>query len=131
LLADELEVSRGFCAGIMGVLPKSVGTTELRIALEAASHGLAVAPLSMLEETLGHRPIAELADPVEVMRFTPREMEVLALLAEGASNQMIANKLGISIHTAKFHVASILEKLDATGRTDAVAHAVRLGLLML
>jgi hypothetical protein len=50
---------------------------------------------------------------------------------EGASNKEIARRLAISVHTAKFHVASILEKLDATGRTDAVAHAVRLGLLML
>jgi 4-aminobutyrate aminotransferase-like enzyme len=65
------------------------------------------------------------------IHFTGREMEVLALLAEGASNKAIAKKLDISVHTAKFHVASILEKLDATGRTDAVSHAVRLGLLML
>jgi len=56
---------------------------------------------------------------------------VLKLLAEGASNKVIARQLAVSVHTAKFHVASILAKLDATGRTDAVAHAVRLGLLML
>jgi DNA-binding CsgD family transcriptional regulator len=63
--------------------------------------------------------------------LTPRELEVLRLVAEGASNKLIARRLGISIHTAKFHVASIAEKLDATGRTDAVAQAVRLGLIML
>jgi DNA-binding CsgD family transcriptional regulator len=63
--------------------------------------------------------------------LTARELEVLALLGEGASNKEIARRLAISVHTAKFHVASILDKLDATGRTDAVAHAVRLGLLML
>lgn len=67
--------------------------------------------------------------PVEP--FTPRETEVMALLAEGASNKAIARRLGISVHTAKFHVARVLDKLDATGRTDAVAHAARLGLLML
>jgi DNA-binding CsgD family transcriptional regulator len=55
----------------------------------------------------------------------------LRLVAEGASNKLIARHLGISVHTAKFHVASIAEKLDATGRTDAVAQAVRLGLIML
>lgn len=61
--------------------------------------------------------------------LTSREREVLALLAEGASNKTIARRLGISVHTAKFHVASLLDKLDATGRTDAVMHAARLGVI--
>jgi len=63
--------------------------------------------------------------------LTPREIEVLNLLAEGASNKTIARRLGISIHTAKFHVGSLLDKLDASGRTDAVAHAARLGVIQL
>jgi DNA-binding CsgD family transcriptional regulator len=63
--------------------------------------------------------------------LTARELEVLALLAEGASNKLIARRLGISGHTAKYHVASLLEKLDAVSRTDAVAHAARIGVLHL
>ena len=63
--------------------------------------------------------------------LTPREVEVLALLAEGASNKDVAKRLGISVHTAKFHVGSLLDKLDATGRTDAVAHAARSGVIQL
>lgn len=63
--------------------------------------------------------------------LTPREREVLGLLAEGASNKTIARTLGISVHTAKFHVGSLLDKLDATGRTDAVTHAARLGVIEL
>lgn len=63
--------------------------------------------------------------------LTHREAEVLALLAEGASNKTIARRLGISVHTAKFHVASVIDKLDATGRTDAVAHAARTGVIQL
>jgi DNA-binding NarL/FixJ family response regulator len=63
--------------------------------------------------------------------LTPRELDVLTLLAEGASNKTIAKQLGISVHTAKFHVSSLLEKLDATGRTDAVAHAARRGVINL
>jgi DNA-binding CsgD family transcriptional regulator len=63
--------------------------------------------------------------------LTPRETEVLALLAQGASNKAIARALGISVHTAKFHVGQIIDKLDATGRTDAVAHAARRGVLHL
>lgn len=63
--------------------------------------------------------------------LTPRELKVLTLLAEGASNKVIAHRLGISVHTAKFHVGSLLDKLDAVGRTDAVAHAARLGVIKL
>ena len=63
------------------------------------------------------------------VQLTPRELEVLALLAEGASNKMIARRLGISVHTAKFHVGSLLDKLDAIGRTDAVTHAARRGVI--
>jgi DNA-binding CsgD family transcriptional regulator len=65
------------------------------------------------------------------IELTPRERDVLALMAEGASNKAIARQLGISVHTAKFHVSSLLDKLDATGRTDAVAHAARRGVIHL
>ena len=70
-------------------------------------------------------------EPDAVTALTARELEVLALLAEGASNKLIARRLGISAHTAKYHVASLLEKLDAVSRTDAVAHAARIGVLHL
>jgi DNA-binding CsgD family transcriptional regulator len=69
--------------------------------------------------------------PEPDMALTRRELEVLDLLAEGASNKGIARRLGISVHTAKFHVGSLLDKLDATGRTDAVAQAVRQGVIHL
>ena len=69
-------------------------------------------------------------EPVD-FDLTPRELDVLALLAEGASNKSIARRLGISVHTAKFHVSSLLDKLDATGSTDAVAHAARRGVINL
>jgi DNA-binding CsgD family transcriptional regulator len=63
--------------------------------------------------------------------LTPRELQVLSHLAEGASNKSIARRLGISVHTVKFHVASLLDKFEAVGRTDAVAHALRLGVIEL
>jgi DNA-binding CsgD family transcriptional regulator len=63
--------------------------------------------------------------------LTPRELEVLTLLAEGMSNKAIARRLGISVHTAKFHVGVLIDKLDAVGRTDAVAHAARRGVIQL
>jgi DNA-binding CsgD family transcriptional regulator len=65
------------------------------------------------------------------LRLPRSALEVLMLLAEGASNKAIAARLGISVHTAKFHVGSVIDKLDATGRTDAVAHAARLGVIHL
>jgi DNA-binding NarL/FixJ family response regulator len=132
LLADDVDPIAALRAGVACVLSPSVEIAELRIALEAVSIGLAVAPLHSVERV--RREIVEPFDDLdaaESIGLTPRELEVLSLLAEGTSNKEIARRLAISVHTAKFHVASILEKLDATGRTDAVAHAVRLGLLML
>jgi len=67
--------------------------------------------------------------PEQDAALTPREIQVLSLLAEGASNKSIARRLGISVHTVKFHVAALLDKFEAIGRTDAVAHALRLGVI--
>jgi DNA-binding CsgD family transcriptional regulator len=72
----------------------------------------------------------ERSEPMDTT-LTKRELEVLALVAEGASNKAIARHLGISAHTAKFHVGSLIDKLDATGRTDAVTQAARLGVIHL
>ena len=70
--------------------------------------------------------IEALAQPLTV-----REREVVSLLAQGLSNKEIAQRLGIAPDTAKFHVARVIDKLDATGRTDAVAHAARRGVIHL
>lgn len=69
-------------------------------------------------------------DKVGRPALSPRESEVLALLAEGAPNKVIARRLNISVHTAKFHVAAILIKLGAANRTDAIAIAMRQGLVL-
>jgi DNA-binding NarL/FixJ family response regulator len=73
--------------------------------------------------------LEEIDDPVEPL--TPREVQVLELLAEGMSNKAIAERLGISDQTVKFHVASISGKLGAANRTDAVRRGVRRGLITL
>ncbi len=88
--------------------------------------GTGAAPDAVVTAPPSEAPAGETAFPL-----TPRELEVLALLAEGESNKQIARRLGISAHTAKYHVASLLEKLDAVSRTDAVAHAARIGVLHL
>lgn len=65
----------------------------------------------------------------DIPALSPRELQVLTLLAEGAPNKVIARRLDISVHTAKFHVASIIAKLGAVNRTDATATAMRMGLV--
>lgn len=117
----------------------------IRLALNLADPALADRLAALLAGVPGLQLVGrgETADAVVVfptdgspaangnVPLTPRELEVLALLAEGASNKRIARRLGISVHTAKFHVGSLLDKLDAVGRTDAVAHAARLGVINL
>ena len=76
-------------------------------------------------------PAVELAEDPQVEPLTGREIEVLELLAEGLSNKGIAQRLGISDQTVKFHVASITGKLGAHSRTGAVRLAVRRGLITL
>jgi len=93
--------------------------------------GLALAaPGQAADVAIVQRDAQARNDPGDI-ELTPRELDVLVLMAEGASNKIIARQLGISVHTAKFHVGSILDKLDATGRTDAVAHAARRGVIHL
>jgi DNA-binding CsgD family transcriptional regulator len=120
---------------------------SIRIALDVADPLLADRLASLLGGTEGIELVSDgtyadvvLAQPRDMVAqeeasadidLTPREREVLALLAEGASNKAIARRLGISSHTAKFHVGSLIAKLDAIGRTDVVAHAARLGVIRL
>lgn len=82
-------------------------------------------------EVIQPAPTQETSDSALVEALTPREREVLELLAEGLSNKDIGRALGISEHTAKFHVNALLGKLDAQTRTEAVVRALRLGLLHL
>jgi DNA-binding CsgD family transcriptional regulator len=96
------------------------GVTGIRLATPGEVAGVA----------LVSREAQTVLEPADI-ELTPRERDVLVLMAEGASNKAIARRLGISVHTAKFHVGSLLDKLDATGRTDAVAHAARLGVINL
>jgi DNA-binding NarL/FixJ family response regulator len=98
------------------VLDEAFATVLLDLA-EAASGAPATIPLAP------SAPIATL--------LSPREQQVLGLLSEGLSNRDVAARLGISRHTAKFHVNAILDKLGATTRTEAVVLAARSGLLTL
>jgi DNA-binding NarL/FixJ family response regulator len=132
LLTDDGALARrALAAGAAAVLPSRVGRGALIAAIEAAARGLVVADRHLVAPLGDGAPPAAGVAAAGVPELTAREREVLGLLAEGASNKAIARRLAISVHTVKFHVAAILDKLDATGRTDAVAHAVRLGLILL
>ena len=121
-------------AGALGILPRSAERNEIAVAVKAVTNGLAVLPRELLPTLLnGGSEADELLDSNDAVRtrLTPRELEVLAAMADGASNKAIARRLGISFHTAKFHVAAILDKLNADSRTEAVMRAAQLGLVML
>jgi DNA-binding NarL/FixJ family response regulator len=121
-------------AGARAILPRSAERNEIVVAIKAATNGLAVLPRELLPTLLnGGWEADELFGGNDAVRalLTPRELEVLAAMADGASNKAIARRLGISFHTAKFHVAAILEKLNADSRTEAVTRAAQRGLVML
>lgn len=130
LLAEAQPTSDPPIGAAVSVMPRDCTGSDLVLAIEATVRGYAIMPLAVpADTTVNGVPGPSRPRPGDLL--TAREREVLRLLAEGASNKEIARRLGISFHTAKFHVASVAAKLDATGRTDAVAQAVRLGLIML
>ena len=116
--------------GIHGVLAMDVGQEELIAALQAVAQGLAVFP-SHVTDQAGQLRGSDPSPTGAPESLTSREREVLLLLADGLPNKVIADRLGISDHTVKFHVASILGKLGASSRTEAVTSAIRLGLIMI
>ncbi len=115
-------------AGPGGLLHRDCGPDQLSAALLAAAGGLLVIDPALAGAALAGGGVVPDA-PAEPL--TPREREVLQLLAEGLSNKAIALRLDISDHTVKFHVNAIMTKLDAQSRTDAVVRAMRLGLVLL
>ena len=126
-------------------MSKSAEAGPIRLALNIEDRALADRIAALLANVPGLRLVrrnesaevalvpstAESASAEGDVPLTPRELEVLSLLAEGMSNKAIARHLGISVHTAKFHVGALIDKLDAVGRTDAVAQAARLGVIHL
>ena len=121
--------------GVRAVLPRNATPAEIVGAIEAVVAGLYVFHPSDVDSIPMLRPreadtVAEFVEPL-LERLTPREIEVLQLLSGGLGNKEIASRLNISEHTAKFHVASIMGKLGATSRTEAVTLGIRHGLVMI
>lgn len=118
-----------FRLGVRALLSRDAGAAEILAAVETAAAGMAVVDPRELETLLAANASAPAS--AEAHTLTARELEVLRMMAEGAANKAIAWKLGISDHTVKFHVASILGKLHAASRTEAVTVGVRKGLILL
>ena len=121
------QAREALAAGARAVLSRERLEEQLPVALQAAALGLLV-----VDEAEGASVIrAPAPSEALVEPLTPRETEVLQLVAQGLTNRRIGERLGISEHTAKFHVNAILGKLGAQTRGEAIAHAARLGLLLL
>ncbi|RWM26219.1 helix-turn-helix transcriptional regulator [Mesorhizobium sp.] len=121
---------------VLAVLPFSADGLLVAAAARLAASGYRISragpsEVAVHENFHGELPEEDMPDDNQVRAaLSPREAEVLALLAEGAPNKVIARRLNISVHTAKFHVAAILIKLGAANRTDAIAIAMRQGLVL-
>lgn len=121
--------------GVKGILPPDAGPREVVAALEAVAAGLTVLAspaLSTLRERTDQARVAAGAQRgASHAPLSPREREILALVAEGLGNKIVAARLGISEHTVKTHVTSIFEKLGAESRAEAVAIGARTGVILL
>jgi DNA-binding CsgD family transcriptional regulator len=127
-------------ANVHAVVPADVDATTLTAIVTVVAAGYALAPRKDFapppyRPPLGGEGREGEADPPDAAdepwsALSPREREVLALLAEGASNKEIARALALSVHTVKFHIAALNEKLGARSRVEAVAIAIRAGLVM-
>jgi two-component system, NarL family, response regulator YdfI len=124
-------LTRALRSGVRAMLPITIGRDQVFAALQAATAGLVILHPQELNAVFPvtaslSQPLAELAEPL-----TRREREVLRMLASGLANKEIAARLNISDHTVKFHVASLLGKLGASSRTEAVTLGIRRGLVLL
>lgn len=115
-------------AGAKAILRRDVTLTNLRAAINAALNDLVV-----LDESIGAHLLPEFSapDPLPAEALTARELQVLQQMAQGSPNKIIANQLGVSEHTIKFHVTSIFKKLGVRSRTEAVVRGTQLGLILL
>jgi two-component system nitrate/nitrite response regulator NarL len=127
LVQDEAAARAVLAAGVAGAVLRLSPAARVCAALSAATQGLTVSERAFQKL----RPRTEARADAAPGDFTPREREVLGLLAEGLHNRAIAERLGISRHTVKFHVNALLQKLGVLGRTEAVVRAARLGLVVL
>jgi NarL family two-component system response regulator YdfI len=127
---DPAALASGLRSGLRAVLPHHASAHEITAAIEATAEGLIVLHPDILASLQLPEPLRRPPEELDAS-LTPREIEVLRMLAEGLANKNIAWKLGISEHTVKFHVGSLFTKLNASSRAEAVAIGMRQGLILL
>lgn len=128
---SRADLRRAYQSGVRAVMPRDAGAAEIAAAIESVANGLAVVTAEDMEALFpaSHMSLEEELAVGEPL--TPRETEVLAMLAEGAGNKQIATLMRISEHTVKFHVSSILAKLGVASRTEAVARGFKEGFIII
>jgi DNA-binding NarL/FixJ family response regulator len=129
-ISDARSISRLLRSGVRAILSGESDPDDILSAIYAAYDGLVLLSTPIAESltaVYGDQSL-EVEDELSE-EITSRETEVLRMLAEGAVNKQIAARLGISEHTVKFHISSILDKLGASTRTEAVTLGIRRGLI--
>src|SRR5205085_1144494 len=130
IVADQTQVAPALAAGARGVILRDQVGPGIHSALAAVRSGLTVMDAALAETLVPATPRAT-SNGKGRGELTEREKQVVQLLSEGLSNKLIADRLGISDHTAKFHVNGVMMKLGASTRTEAVVEAMRRGLIRL
>jgi DNA-binding NarL/FixJ family response regulator len=131
VVSDQSHVAPALAAGARGVLLRDQGGPGIHAALAAVRTGLTVLAASLAESLVPAQPKIGPTPGKGRGELTERERQVVQLLSEGLSNKLIADRLGISDHTAKFHVNGVMMKLGASTRTEAVVEGMRRGLIKL
>jgi len=129
-VSDARSISRLLRIGVRAILSRESDPDNVLSAIYAAYDGLVLLSTATADGLAGvfGDHLAEVDDELSE-EITSRETEVLRMLAEGLVNKDIAARLGISEHTVKFHISSILDKLGASTRTEAVTLGIRRGLI--
>jgi DNA-binding NarL/FixJ family response regulator len=128
VVGDSAHVAPALAAGARGVVLRDQVGPGIHAALAAVRSGLTVMDTQLASSLV---PAQQPREPKGRGELTERERQVVQLLAEGLSNKLVADRLGISDHTAKFHVNGVMAKLGASTRTEAVVEAMRRGLIRL
>jgi len=130
LAAEPGALTQALTFGASALLPVAVDPLTLAAALLASARGLVSIPRQEMATLLPHDERIEPAVNAPTESLTPRELEVLQLMARGLTNRQIAKRLEISEHTVKFHAGAVLGKLNARSRAEAVARAIGLGWIL-